>query len=86
MITLQRKKLKCTYGDHIFPEVPCRHLLAVATKQEEIDFDSLPFNKVWKKNYDKDEPEPERAFPKEEEKVQERGEKTDESNLIHEEE
>ena len=66
MITLQRKKLKCTCGDPIFTGIPCRYLLVVATKQKEIDFDSLPF-KVWKKNYYKDEPEPEGAFPKEEE-------------------
>jgi len=41
---LQRSKLTCDCKDSIFIGVPCRHLIALVSKEKVLDFKALPIN------------------------------------------
>jgi len=58
-IKLQNGKLKCDCKDALFVGVPCRHLLALVTKEKELEPKSLPINNRWRKDYYKEEEEEE---------------------------
>jgi len=62
----------CTCGDPTFTGIPCRHLIAVATKQENISYSSLSLNQRWKKEYyqpDQSLAEPERVYQRQNEEL-----------------
>ena len=44
-------KLFCSCGDDIFTGVPCRHLLAIATKDPSVEFNNLVINRRWRIDY-----------------------------------
>jgi len=50
-LKLIRGKLTCSCKDPLFIGIPCRHLLALTTKEESIEFKYLPFNKRWEKSF-----------------------------------
>ena len=60
-------------GGPTYTGIPCRHLIAVATKEEKVSFSALSFNRRWKKEYynqGNNEAEPERANGGEKEEQQ----------------
>ena len=48
---LQRSKLTCDCKDSIFIGVPCRHLIALVSKEKVLDFKALPINPRWRKDF-----------------------------------
>lgn len=83
-VLLKGGKLACTCGDAVFTGIPCRHMLSLASKQEGIGYENLPFNPVWKKSYyieKHEDKEPERAQEEEEEKKIEENQRMEEQNL-----
>jgi len=51
-ISLSHNKLKCSCGDDVFSGIPCRHILALPSKESDVSVRNLVFNSRWgKKNY-----------------------------------
>jgi len=53
-VKLKRGYLQCDCKDSIYTGLPCRHMVALATKEKGLSFKNLPFNKRWKLNYYKE--------------------------------
>ena len=56
--------------------MPCRHLIALVTKQPGLEFENLPFNPRWRKDFyieALDDKEPERIFQEEDEEQKSEG-------------
>jgi len=49
--SLIRGKLFCSCQEPSYTGIPCRHLLALVSKDDKIDFKNLVFNERWKKAY-----------------------------------
>lgn len=50
-LSLIRGKLFCSCQEPSYTGIPCRHLLALVSKDDKIDFKNLVFNERWKKSY-----------------------------------
>jgi len=50
-ISFTRGKLNCDCGDSVFMGVPCRHLLALVSKEDKLSYSFLPINIRWKIAY-----------------------------------
>ena len=50
-IKLKQKKISCDCGDDVYVGIPCRHLLALFTKEKNFDFSFLNFNERWRIKY-----------------------------------
>jgi len=61
-MVLKAGKLSCDCRDDIYNGVPCRHLLALVTKEKNLNFGMLPINSRWRIAYFSDEEE---VFPNE---------------------
>jgi len=59
-IQFKSGKLYCDCSDSTFLGVPCRHLIALVTKEENLSFNHLPINSRWRIDFfiDNLEPEP----------------------------
>ena len=54
-IKLTRRKVECSCKDDLFVGIPCRHLVALITKESGLTFDNLKFEERWGLNYFYDE-------------------------------
>jgi len=51
IVNLKNKKIKCDCKDDFYVGIPCRHILAVVSKEKGLDYSTLLFNDRWKLNF-----------------------------------
>jgi len=50
-IKLIRKKLYCDCLDDLFTGIPCRHIVASVSKDSQLNFENMNFEKRWRIDY-----------------------------------
>lgn len=50
-IELKNGVLECSCREPVYVGVPCRHLIAVVGKVEDMGYERLPFNSRWQKDF-----------------------------------